>query len=352
MCDQYYNIRKKNMEKYAHIKLSEDWYNDRLGVSFTEDFWTDPVQRTGNYRQIAYETALRHPGIGVGSLDPAPDPQPSDAYSHRFMAALFGCGIVYKENQAPAALPLEVDMDDLARLEVPVLQENRVFRKAMEDAATLRGKYGFVNGGINMGGPLNVAVTVFGEEFLAACACEPDIARHVLSVIAETETRLIYEYCSVVQPGYPTAPFHYGLGNCPAIMLSPALYREVVLPGDLRRREQCAFFSIHHCGVFDRYAEIYSILTPCALDVGANSDYRHLRKYFPQTPCSYIVDNGQIEGRSRGEIDETVRAVVEDGGPPEHITLLRAYGLSKNATDENLTDFRTSAARQGLVPQG
>ncbi|MCL2159735.1 MAG: hypothetical protein FWH48_10040, partial [Oscillospiraceae bacterium] len=217
------------------------------------------------------------------------------------------------------------------------------------DAAILKGKYGAVSGAINTGSPLNVAVTVFGENFLAACASEPDTARHVLMVIAETEINLINEYSSVVQPDYPKAPYHLGYGNCPAIMVSPDTYREVVLPVDLWMRRQCAVFSLHHCGVFDRYAQIYTELTPSALDVGANSDYRSLRGYFPQTICSYIIDNGAIEGQKSEVIDETVRRVVAYGGPAQLISVLRAYGLSKNATEENLADFRTSAKRQGLI---
>ena len=337
------------MEEYAHIKLSEDWYNDRFGMSFSEDFWADPIRRTENFRQLSYETALKYPHIGEGNFDPIPDPQPAERYSHRFMPALFGCEIVYKENQAPAALPLDVGIEELARLPVPKLHKNDVFKKALSDAAILKSKYGFVNGAINTGSPLNVAVTVFGENFLAACASEPNVARHVLMVIAETEINLINEYSSVVQPNYPRAPYHIGYGNCPAIMVSPATYCEVVLPVDMWIRRQCAVFSIHHCGVFDRYAKIYTELSPFALDVGANSDYRSLREYFPETMCSYIIDNGFIEGQKREVIDETIRCVVEEGGPPQLISVLRAYGLSKNATEENLIDFRTSAKRQGLV---
>jgi len=337
------------MQPYAGILLSEDWIHDRLGFDFSEDFWTDSVRRTENYRQISYETARKHPGIGVGSLDAKPVPKASDQYSHRFMPALFGCEIVYTKNQAPAALPLAMEAEDLYAVTAPDFSASEVIRKALDDAAVLRRKYGFVRGAINMGSPLNVAVTVYGEAFLAACALEPDAARHVLRVIAETEIKLIHEFCAIVEPDYPTNPLPFSIGNCPAIMFSPALYREVVLPTDLWLRKQSGRFGIHHCGVFDKYNEVYRELTPDSLDVGAFSDYRLLRSFFPDTTCSYIVDNGQIEGRTRDEIDETVRRIITQGGPPEHISTLRAYGLSKHATDDNLADFHASAVRQGLV---
>ena len=159
----------------------------------------------------------------------------------------------------------------------------------------------------------------------------------------------MHEFCNIVQPDYPLAPYHVGLGNCPAVMLSPAVYREVVLPDNLWLRQQCSNFSLHHCGVFDKYAELYVELAPDSLDVGAGSDYKLLRKYFLNTPCSFIVDNGQIEGRTREEIDEVVRHIITDGGPIGCISRLRAYGISRYATDENLYDFRTSAKRLGVV---
>ena len=337
------------MQEYPDISLSEDWHNDRLGVGFEEDFWIDPVRRTENHMQIAYETAKKYPHLGLGSLDPAPAPLASDQYSHRFMAKLFGCEIVYKKNQAPSALSLDLEIEELASFPMPDLHKNEILKKAVSDAGILKRKYGHVSGGINTGSPLNVAVTVFGESFLASLVGEPDVARHILMVIAKTEIRLIYEYSQRIDENYGISPLHMGYGNCPAIMLSPELYKRVVLPVDLWVRQQSDYFHLHHCGVFDDYAKLYTALSPASLDVGGGSDYRKLRQYFPRTPCSYIINPESIEGQPRENIDAVVRDAVTNGGPAESISVLRSYGMSKNATDENLVDFRTSAKRQNFV---
>ena len=337
------------MQEYPDISLSEEWYNDRLGVSFDEDFWIDPVRRTENYMQLSYESAKKYPHLGLGSLNPKPAPVASDQYSHRFMAKLFGCDVVYMENQAPSAVSLDLEMEELAEFPMPDLHKNEVLKKALSDADILKRKYGYVSRGINTGSPLNVAVTVFGESFLASCAGEPDIARHILMVVAKTEIRLIYEYTQYLDENFSISPLSLGYGNCPAIMLSPELYRKVVLPVDLWYRQQCKYFYLHHCGIFDNYAELYTALSPIGLDVGGLSDYRKLRKYFPDTMCSYIINPESIEGQTREYIDAVIYGVITDGGPVGNISALRSYGISKNATDENLIDYRTSAKRQNFI---
>ena len=108
-------------------------------------------------------------------------------------------------------------------------------------------------------------------------------------------------------------------------------------------------FSLHHCGIFDNYAELYTVLSPTSLDVGGLSDYRKVRKCFPDTMCSYIINPESIEGQPRENIDAVVHDVITNGGPAENISMIHTYGMSKNATDKNLIDYRTSAKRQKLI---
>ena len=336
------------MHQYVQFSFSEDWHNDRFGVDFSEDFWIDPIRRTEAYRELAYLRAKIFPDTELGSLDPQPNPLPSDQYGHRFVPALFGCKIIYLKNQAPSAEAKRADFDEMAALDIPDLRNNDVVRKALDDAKRMKEKYGFASGYINTGSPLNAAISIFGEDFIACCAMEPETAQHVLKIMAKTFIRLMYEYSDVVAPPARIDRRGDGLGNCPAIMFSPEMYRKVILPVDLWYREYFKDFSIHHCGVFDRYAELYTALRPCSLDVGGGSDYKLLRKYFPNAVCSYIVNPEHYEGKSREEIDELVRGIVTDGGPADKISGLRTYGVSRHATNDNVMDLYSSIRRQDL----
>jgi len=334
------------MREYVEFDLSECWYNDRFGVAFDEGFWANPVKRTEAYRELSYQTAKRFPKLGLGSLEPEPNPVASDQYGHRFVPKLFGCEIVYSKNQAPACLAQHMDYDGLARLDMPDLRNSDVIKKAMDDAKRLRAKYGFVKSWINTGSPLNAAISTFGEDFIACCAGEPETARHVLMVFAKTMIRLIYEFEDVINPPDRIEREGYGLGNCPAIMFSTGVYRDVVLPVDLWLRRQFRNFGIHHCGVFDRYAQLYTELRPTSLDVGGGSDYKLLREHFPATMCTFIVNAEHYEGKTPAQIDALVRGIVTDGGPAEYIDCLHTYGVGRDATDENIITLRTSVKRQ------
>ncbi len=336
------------MRDYVLFDLAEDWHYHRYGVDFSEDFWTDPIRRTESYRELDYLRAKRFPGTEIGSLEPQPHPVASGQYGHRFVPAMFGCKISYLPNQAPSAEPLRWSFDQMAALDMPDLRTNEVVRRALDDAKRMKEKYGFVESWINTGSPLNAAISIFAEDFIACCAIEPEIAQHVLMVMAKTMIRLRYEFEDYLNPPSRTEITHYAIGNCPAIMFSPEMYREVILPTDLWVRMQVKDFNIHHCGIFDRYAELYTALNPQSLDVGGGSDYRHLRRYFPDAICSYIVNPEFFEGKSREEIDKVIYGIVTEGGPPEKISHLHTYGAGRNATDENIMDLYTSIERQGL----
>lgn len=336
------------MHDHIMFDLSEDWHNDRFGVDFSEDFWVDPIRRTEAYREMSYKRAKRFPGTEIGSLDPKPRPIASDQYGHRFIPSIFGCTIRYTPNQAPSADPLRREFEELAELDMPDLRNNDVFKKALDDAKRMKAKYGFVESWINMGSPLNAAISIFGEDFIASCVCEPETARHVLMVMAKTQIRLIYEFEDYLNPPSRIEHQGFGIGNCPAIMFSPELYTEVIMPVDLWLRQQFKTFGIHHCGIFDKYAEMYTALTPDSLDVGGGSDYCHMRKYFPEAICSFIVNPEFFEGKTREEIDRLIYGIVTEGGPPEKISFLHTYGAGRNASDDNIMDLYTSIERQNL----
>ncbi|MCL2666014.1 MAG: hypothetical protein FWE82_10410 [Defluviitaleaceae bacterium] len=337
------------MNPYVMFDLSEDWYNARFGADFSESFWSDPVKRTESYRELHFQTAKKYPSLGLGSLEPEPSPRASDQYGHRFIPKMFGCEIKYTANQAPSCIALDYDFDMLASLDMPDLQRNDVYKKGLDDAAVLKEKYGFVHSWINTGSPLNAAVSTFGESFIAACAIEPEIAQHVLMVFAKTFIRMQHEFEDLINPPKRVYRDGYGIGNCPAIMFSPQLYRETILPVDLWLRQQFKGFGIHHCGKIDNYAKLYTALSPTGLDIGGGSDYTVLRKYFPEVHCTYIVNPEHYEGKTTEEIDALVRGIVSDGGPVERIVCLHTYGTGRDATDQNIIDLRTSLIRQGFA---
>lgn len=328
------------------VSFSPAWFHHHYGVDYSESAWLDPIARAERNRDLSRVVFERFGDVGLGSEDPQPQPVMSDAYGNYFMPALFGCQTVYPKDQAPANLPLDTSFDDMAQLQMPDFDTSPVIQRAMVEARALEERYGFCHGGINMGSPINVAVNVYGEQFLLASALAPEIAQHVLYVIAETEFRLIREVCSVIDPEhFPLENMGFGYGNCPAVMFSPRLYREVILPVDQWVRSQVAQFYLHHCGVFDDYIELYRELNPTSLDIGGGSDYTRIRAAFPDTPFSLIVNAPDIEGHTPAQVDELVGSMVAGAGPAEKISFLWCAEVSERTEDETVRTLRTANER-------
>ncbi len=89
--------------------------------------------------------------------------------------------------------------------------------------------------------PLNIALNLYGQEFLVAMLIEPEAARHDLRIITDTIKHLhqwfrntipveqlqMVEICGRIQP-----PGHGQLCGCSCQLLSPEQYREFIAPLD------------------------------------------------------------------------------------------------------------------------
>ena len=325
-----------------NLTMSYQWYNRNAGFTFEEETYSDPVKRTELLRECSRYLYDRFGEVGLGSADPEPNPVASLSYGDRFMSVLFGCGIRYFKDQAPCVEAKTANPAEMMSLMIHGFEHNPTVRKMISDAKTLRKKYGAVYGHINTGSPLNVAVSLFGQDFLAACGAVPEAARHVLDVIGETIFRLDREICPLIEPGtYPIWPKSSGYGNCPAVMISPEMYRRVVLPSDIHYRSQVGEFHLHHCGVIDNYLDIYKELNPTTLDVGGGSDYGKLREAFPETSCSLLINTGQIESLSSNEIDDFVGDMVERASPADRISWISCVELSADVSDDTVKALAT-----------
>ena len=270
------------------VTFAPAWWRANYGMTFTENILRDPIARTEmerEQRRLLYE---RFGEVGLGERDPQPLPCVDGAYGHRFMAALWGCDITYSPDQAPAAIALEAPDERMVRLQLPDLALSAYARKFNEDALALTRRYGHCDRSINIGGPLNNAVSVFGEAILAACVADPELAGQVLMQMARLCLQVDDE---LVHTGAPPGALRPAgtIGNCPVCMISPATYQRVVLPVDQWYRDHYLSFSIHHCGVLHPYRFVYQPLRPVHLDIGWGSDLRLIRAAYPDVDMSLEI---------------------------------------------------------------
>jgi len=327
------------------ITFSPAWWRARHGITFGEEVWADPVARTEQDRALRRLLYDHFGDVGLGEADPPPRPN-VEAYGHRFMAAVWGCEIRYFANQAPSAVVLPDAAGVLESCRAPDLHYSRVVQRALSDARLLQARYGACEGGVNYGGPLNNAVTVLGEEVLRALVERPDVARAALAAMAEALVGVHEHVTWAINGTHRTWPQPAGgLGNCPVCMVSPDTYLDAVLPSDMWYRSRFNDFGIHHCGALHPYAEVYRRLRPCALDVGWLSDRRHVRRTYPETPMSLMVEASALAGRSQQQVDEMVASLLEEAGPASLITTIWVAEAGTEVADNTVRNFMTVMSR-------
>jgi len=333
------------------ISFAPAWWLAHYGMDSGAALWADPIARTERdcqQRRLLFE---RFGDVGLGEEHPKPHPS-IEAYGHRFMAALWGCAIKYQPDQAPAAEVLPDAHKRMQNIQSPDLQASPIVQRAFEEAQLLKQRYGWCDGSINVGGPLNNAVSVFGEEILAACAhrqysaAEPELAQHVLQKMAETVLAVDEQItCRINDTDTALPRPWFGIGNCPVCLIAPQTYRQVVLPVDQWLRGHFQELHLHHCGIFHPYVQAYHDLHPTHIDVGWGTDLRATRRAYPQTPMSLEIQVKALNNKSQAEIDAMIARMVEDAGPPELITVLWAAEAGPDLPDQTVRDLMTAPVR-------
>jgi hypothetical protein len=201
-------------------------------------------------------------------------------------------------------------------------------------------RYGIATQQIDLGSPANNAFMLRGPEFYADLLADPAFARHYLEATTESIC-LAYRFISQVfgpMDGFP-------LGNCNVVMMSPAVYAEVVRPFDIRCVAYAAQYNnqpphcdLHHCNVkTEPFAEVYSAIPGLSSLQGSYlSDIRKIHQVIPGIPFSAMVNPVDLLTKPAAQVDRDLERCLADGahdlaiwdidpryGPAEMMGLLR-----------------------------
>ena len=337
---------KKHKIDPIFVVLSQHWYHHRYGIDFSEHTWTDPDKRVKMYADM---NRASYKSYGFGSPDPAPA-YSIDAYGHRITSAVMGCQIEYFPDQAPGVIAMQTTPEELLALKRVELKDNPVIKKAFEDAAYYERRHGkgCVGGWFILASPLNGCVSTWCEDFIAAAYTNPEAAQNAMRIFLQTTRDMYTEMSHVIDPEHFPLPMPTsgdGLGNCPALMFSPELYKRVFLPIDMEMRRRVDSFNIHHCGVIDKYLEVYSELNPNSLDVGGNSDYKLLRRVMPNVTVSLMINGPIVENMTPDDVDGFIYDMIRDAGPLENISYIYVTDVSAGVRDDVIKRILTAHER-------
>ena len=286
------------------VVLGPAWWHHHEGIAFDEDFFFHPAAAGGG-RAANGTGAL--PGAGADS-NLARNATPTGRYWGPYTSRPATCSppcsaAAFNTARTPrrkCSLPTSPISTFPPKPRLPVPNTG-----ALKSAQALATRFGYVQGDVNWGGLLNIALDLRGQTFLTDLFDEPEQAERFLSAIAAVVERFTERVAAasgstsvsvnrnvrhIRQPVY----LH---SECSHVMISVGLYQRFLMGFDVVWSQTYRPFGIHYCGADPhRYAEAFARLPHLDfLDVGAGGDVCEL----PAPAAADVPQPAAQPGRDR-----------------------------------------------------
>ena len=338
------------------IGFTPAWYRQHAAIDFGECFHADPARRREGVVQMRRVLRDHFAGTRIGGID-RPD-APLDLLTGAFgactVAAIYGVPPIYSANNWPSSASTYLTDAQVARLKPPDLDRNPHFTRLMEQVEWIAQHEGRVEGYINWQGILNNAHRLRGEALLTDMLEEPERVRHLFGCVCETMVEAIHrlherQRATGVEQRFIT------VSNCLVNLVSPALYRELLLPFDQQLAAVYGVIGIHNCAWnASPYLEAYAQVPGVAyIDLGIKSDLVRAKALFPSARRALMYTPMDLANQSsaglRADLERLAReyapcdlivADIEAGTPDarvrevvEHCRQVSAASSSGNGAD-------------------
>ena len=335
----------------VELIFNPNWWFRHYGIAFDEPFYFDRETRIRN--DAAMRRALWE-RFGTGEADPRPRPIAGSQHvaGGFVLPALLGVPIRFEPHQAPCPVPLELSREQALALRVPDVERTWPMDRLLAGMDELHRDFGHVVGDFDVDGVLNTALQLRGQQLFVDMLEDPAVADHLFDVVAETQVRVVRlvqsrtgtSSVSVNRGIVNVDPRIYLHGNCSVQMVSPALYRERLLPSELRLARELRPYGIHHCGNnLHRFAGLYSETGAVFYDVGWGSDVAAVSRALPDAFLNLRLSPVRMLQESPGTIRADALRLLEAAARPTRVGLC-AINMDYGTPDENVRAmFRAGA---------
>lgn len=333
------------------ITFHNRWWHDRHGFRFDEEHLSNPdyVIRRGVEAQKLLYKFYNH--LGMGMEEPAENPI-VEPFGITTLAQVFGCKVIFQEDQDPYAVPLNLSDGQVLKLQ-PVTDFENVYpvNLHLEQADYLVKKYGRAKIVINWQGILSTALKIRGEQLFTDFYENPGLAEKVLEVCHQT-TENLREFINEVNKknGFPQKE-RVQSSNCAVQMISPWIYEKYIMPYDRILAERYSpGYGIHHCGNnMDKFAGLYASLPRGEYyDIGYGSDVRACVESFKAEGMKQLI-RGRLGPHKlllsdSFEIGQEVKKLIAGG-----VNFVVCIGADQNTPDANIEAFYQSVWQNGKL---
>lgn len=224
------------------------WFHVRCGINFGERWHRDPAHRRGALLIMRAELQRAFSGITQWSGDQERDVNTiAGCFGVGFMPAVFGMPLRYYADRWPHPEPsCQLTDSAVEALDPSHSMNSAIVAELLAQVESIASRWGPVYGDLNWQGVLNTAFHLRGQQIFLDMADRPELANRLFNVIAETTIRL----ARTVQASQRRSGFDIDwmcVSNCTLNMISPAMYRRMLLPLDARIARSFGRFGVHTC---------------------------------------------------------------------------------------------------------
>lgn len=329
-----YEVKTKTKVSVV-INFMPSWWKGNYGLTFGERYVFDPDYRVELFMFMERTVRQRFPELCIGSEEPEPSVVPPD-FGNAITAAAAGCEVVYPKDNYPwnRHLPPEA-IPKLKTSDNP--EEVFPYKETISQVSYLNRKFGKdIHPVLNSRGILNDAVLIGGTEFFADFAQETENAEFLLNFSYGMLNSVVK--CNHLRFGYKGLVM---LTNCMIMMVSPTMYHTEFLDYDQNIYNLSSGFGqefgIHHCGIFDKYADKYRKIPRINfLEIGWNSDIKLALKMFPETIIQYIISATFMKNSSPAMVRAEMEKILNLVGKEVSRFRISIPDLDYGTPDENI----------------
>lgn len=308
------------------LVFNPNWWFQTAGISFDKPFYFDAETRIRNdvvMRRVLYE---RYGELGLGEVSPQPRPIIGSVHvaGGFVLPALFGVEVSFSPDAPPQPERANLTAAQVEALEKPDPAETWPMQQIMADVAALEARYGYVVGDLNTDGILNTAYHLRGQELFLDFHDNPQRTRRLLALIGQVIVA-VADYLrqhtgscsiSVNRMAGRVTPALFLHGNCNVQMISPRMYREVMLPVEQDMAGRLQPYGIHHCGNnMHMVAPAYAELPASFFDVGWGSDVARCREFLPDAFFNLRLSPVRMLQNTPAQMAEDTEKLLLAAGP-------------------------------------
>jgi hypothetical protein len=320
------------------IGFTPNWFRTATGIDFGAKWHCEPAYRREMLPVIHSEIKRRFPETSIGGID---NPEKSldlltGTYGCVSVAAIYGIPIVYTEDNWPKCKRSYLNDNEIDNLQPPDLERNPFFQELMKQVDWIASNEGRVEGFINFQGVLNNAYRLRGGKIFYDMVDSPQRCRHLFDCICTTMTSAAKQlYKRQLQSGVKVDFFT--VSNCMVNMVSPELYREMLLPFDKKIAETFGCIGIHNCSWnADAYIDDYVAIPYLGyIDMGIDSNLARASEVFPHARRALMYRPTDLVNKSPETIEADLEKIARRYAPCDIVVA----DIEADTPDERILAF-------------